>query len=280
MPEKAGCTLYQRFYHAVNEKDMGFLNPNTVDQNKAGLNDPYGAFTANIYGLTPRLIKQPISHPTLLKPGWTRVLNIRHPFDRLYSGWRDKFNPNNHDCDRFVRKFKPAIDRYEENQKHIKIGLKTCKNQTGMMVTFQAFLRYIVDIPFNQVNQHFLPINHICTPCDILFSEEAENLEASSKIEWDIISTQGTVADDIFQAFELIMSKSENPDDLPFVNQIKENRKNLTSLKEYKKKKIAKEKFFEVCQKDRGRDLIEKYLYKKYEWDFLIFGYTLEGYLC
>lgn len=272
MPEKSGCTLYQRFWFALNKTDLNYLNPKTVDQNVKGLDDkdPYEAFS--IYRYTPRLSKLHDFSPSdedILNDEWKRVINIRHPFERLYSGYRDKFYVKNIDCPRFVKSYKKSIDNYEKNKSHPMFGAKDCsthgnKKHHKYMVSFHAFLRYILSTPFTKINQHFLPISHICTPCDV---------------DWDYISTQPTINDDIFTVFQNFAAGNSSSD-RDFINKVRSEKdsNDLISFKSYPKSKTAKMAFYNISQKKGGKGLIQN-LYNKFEWDFLLFGYELDGYL-
>ena len=213
---------------------------------------------------TPRLKKMAaITDEELLTPAWSKILNIRHPFERLYSGWRDKFDPNNLDCPRFVRSYKPKIMPFERNKSHPRFKIKTCdKLKSGSLVTFYAFLKYVLHEPFSQLNQHFLPIAHVCSPCHV---------------DWDFISTQPTVNDDIVTAFQSLGKKSAA--DEKFIREIAaaKNQSKLSSFNSYPKKRTAKMAFYDICQQPGGKKLVQD-LRKKYDWDFTLFGYDLEGY--
>ena len=46
---------------------------------------------------------------------WIKGLNVRHPFERLYSGWKDKFNRTGaHDAWIFKKKYEEIILGYEK----------------------------------------------------------------------------------------------------------------------------------------------------------------------
>ena len=277
MPEKSGCTTYQRFYQSIIHRDLNYLNPKTLDQDKIRheSNKKYDSFY--IYEATPRMLKMKFSDEVALanespeEKKFTKTINLRHPFERLYSGWKDKFNSNHKDCDRFVAVFKKKIDAYELDQSHKFIGRKNCKlsntlkskGQPKMLTTFYAFLSYIEDTSFFEINQHFLPISLICTPCDIEIEQGG----------WDFVSTSDTLSVDSVEAFRLMLDNGGSGKDKAFLDKIIESKDTLSSFKPYNSSKstslTAKEAFIKVGRQKGGRELIER-LYEKFLWDFKV----------
>ena len=157
MPPKAGCTTWQRFYLAVENLDEKFLNGSGKKEDN------------DIFELTPRL-------PKLGKSGQYRflkgelnsskepvfkVLHSRHPFERLYSGWRDKFI---NEKGLFMKKYGKQIlvkDGDWEDE-------KTTEKKPG--VPFISFLRYINSTEMSKINNHFKPISYFCSPCEVNFN--------------------------------------------------------------------------------------------------------------
>lgn len=108
MPPKAGCTNIQRFYQALSKKNVNYLNCSTYESNVdyfRGLDQVNGTSTEikdlvwyashpqKIYTMTPYLSKlgnENNEEARFLKkyynPKIKKMINTRHPFDRLYSG--------------------------------------------------------------------------------------------------------------------------------------------------------------------------------------------------
>ena len=43
------------------------------------------------------------------KSGLTRIINVRHPFSRLLSAWRDKFSKATKRGEQYLRSFRPIL---------------------------------------------------------------------------------------------------------------------------------------------------------------------------
>ena len=83
MPPKAGCTTMARMWLAIQHKDGNYLNFTDGD---------HGMYeSARVRRLLPRFNMEPDRLWKLSSDSWYRMINVRHPFERLFSGWRDKF---------------------------------------------------------------------------------------------------------------------------------------------------------------------------------------------
>ena len=110
MPPKAGCTTLQRFYLALVKDDGNYINHTTGEYfNKES------RYTSNsVYKAIPRMTTGPVMERVYHDKNWIKGLNVRHPFERLYSGWKDKFNQTGADAWIFKRKYEKAILGYEK----------------------------------------------------------------------------------------------------------------------------------------------------------------------
>ena len=121
MPPKAGCTTWQRFYLALINDDGNYINHTTNEklasfpseiEFKAFKKSPY---TSNaVFKTTPRMLSGPVMDRIYHDKNWIKVINVRHPFERLYSGWKDKFNRTGaHDAWIFKKKYEDIILGYK-----------------------------------------------------------------------------------------------------------------------------------------------------------------------
>ena len=235
---------------------------------------------------------------------WTRIINARHPFDRLYSGWSDKFNLTIYGEDAEFIKYKEAIDVFElQASKVIDVNGGTGKKvyteeheydynrftkpedvtnmelwirPKKMVTTFIAFLHYIANTEFKYIDPHFLPTSMICQPCATDFS-------------W--ISQQETLSEDIVHSFNKVFNDDTkycgkgkeqggcflNKRDRILSSHMLRNRQNLEVLS-WKSQKSDKIKFLYAKIYEENSTLISK-LFEKFKWDFNLFGYDLSGYI-
>ena len=93
---------------------------------------------------------------------YLKVVFVRHPLDRLLSAYRSKFYLNTTENSReFFRPFgRKIIRRYR--RRPTRTSLKT-----GSDVTFQEFLRYVLDRPVRLMDRHWMPYDNQCFPCEV-----------------------------------------------------------------------------------------------------------------
>lgn len=109
--------------------------------------------------------------------GYLKFIFVRHPYERLLSAYRNKFEKiySTYFWNRFGRKI---IKRYRQNPE------KTSLDK-GHDVTFQEFLNYVgdLDLTNNRIsfNEHWRPMFDLCFPCSI---------------KYDIIGKYRTLEDD------------------------------------------------------------------------------------
>ena len=88
---------------------------------------------------------------------------VRSPMERLVSAYRNKL-----DSDNTVSFFKDLqiniIRNYRKKRKYVKNGKRL---KTAMHPAFIEFIDYMVETPFGDMDDHFLPVTEVCQPCSI-----------------------------------------------------------------------------------------------------------------
>lgn len=315
MPPKAGCTTIQRFYQAIDKNEIRYLNFTTYDNNLAQLNSEQDQkdrenvsdikekilnekikdkkselrrllrkfttrensafiYTKSIFKFTPRAFSVPDQvryskkitdkssldeYKFIKKLNETyRIINARHPFERLFSGWHDKFQEGHQDNGIFKKNYQDVImsQFYKAEDGYI----------LNMHVPFISFLRYVVGTEFSKINYHFKPTAFYCSPCEI---------------DFDYVSEVETMRYDLIESFTRASSRSNITTGrdiraLKMLEKIKDNKDNLITLKPYKSSRSAKDVFRDISR--REPELIDQ-VYRKFWWDFEMFGYTIDDYV-
>ena len=84
---------------------------------------------------------------------------VRHPFDRLVSAYRNKFNNSLNTLfpemygTQIIRQYRPSADNDSVT--------------TGKNVTFEEFVRYAIDTHPAKQNEHWQPYGQLCSFCNI-----------------------------------------------------------------------------------------------------------------
>lgn len=168
MSPKSGSTMYQYYYQAVRLRELAYLisgNSQTSKSLRKQLNPVYEDSSSIV---NPPKLKGPVLKKDALQfiqqNTTNRLVLVRHPLDRLYSGYRDKFNPDKPD---YQSTFEPVVNlilnRYlppDEDQ----IKTKYLKNAP---ISFHAFLNYIAATPEDKTDSHFRTIFNLCALCRI-----------------------------------------------------------------------------------------------------------------
>ena len=166
-------------------------------------------------------------------------LIARHPFERLVSGYRDKFLTQE---DNLSNKYKVVNDilvRYRN---------QTYNSKAYKEPTFTEFVRYILDESraSNRLDEHWAPAYSFCNPCQLNFTH--------------IIK---------FESFDrdtrMILEKAHLSQYLPASGRVQENVSKVNSKSISLVDKYLNELPLEILKK----------LYELYEIDFDLFGYKV-----
>ncbi|MBN3296001.1 CHSTE sulfotransferase, partial [Amia calva] len=85
-----------------------------------------------------------------------KFLFVRDPMERLLSAYRNKFG----EIESYQKKYGVEI---------IKRYRPSSKESTGDDVTFVEFMHYLVDEDVERMNEHWMPIYHLCQPCAVKY---------------------------------------------------------------------------------------------------------------
>lgn len=146
---KVACTNWKRVLMTLNGN--GGQHPLDIPAN-----DSHGQHvfrTLDLY--TPAEIQHRIEH-------YLKFVFVRHPFERLVSAFRNKFQQNYsvYFQNRFGRLI---IQRYRTNPSQVSL-------ERGHDVTFREFVRYLLDTETQRdgpLNEHWRPAFDLCRPCQI-----------------------------------------------------------------------------------------------------------------
>uniref|UniRef100_A0A2I3G9L2 Carbohydrate sulfotransferase n=1 Tax=Nomascus leucogenys TaxID=61853 RepID=A0A2I3G9L2_NOMLE len=119
--------------------------------------------------LRPEEIRYRLQH-------YFKFLFVRDPLERLLSAYRNKFGE--------IREYQ---QRYgAEIVRRYRAGAGP--SPAGDDVTFPEFLRYLVDEDPERMNEHWMPVYHLCQPCavhyDFVGSYERLEADANQVLEW------------------------------------------------------------------------------------------------
>ena len=141
----------------------------------------------------------------------------------------------------------------------------------NMLVSFEGFLHYLAATDIHFLDECFLPIAHHCSPCEF---------------DFHFLARTEDLAKELIPAFETVSDK--NASDLQMIDKIKGSTNTLPVFKslneKYKQKqqdsflgKSSKIQKIYSAIANKNMTLLLK-VYQKYQYDFILFGYTLDGY--
>ena len=94
---------------------------------------------------------------------------IRHPLERLVSGFRNKIEPPFNDMSvRFPNYIKMTILQKFRNAEFEK--WMSSETKYNLSVTFEEFVHYFVNSDLTKINPHLKPIIHTCHPCRVRYN--------------------------------------------------------------------------------------------------------------
>ena len=110
-----------------------------------------------------------------------KFMIARHPFVRILSAYRSKFEvPNN--------LFEKIAGKY------IKMRYSPANKPKDYRITFEEFVHYLVDKNLAEYNSHWKPITYLCHPCDINY-DYIVKLETSYVDYPHVLSTLKNLSD-------------------------------------------------------------------------------------
>ena len=176
----------------------------------------------------------------ILKREYTRIILVRHPFDRIVSAYRNKLENKNLSKSskiyhgrlgtRIVKNFRFSNDSVEQSE-----------------ATFQEVVRYILSSAPSKVDQHFQPITYYCNVWNY---------------HYDIIMKKETFD------FDLNYMLITTGIDVNIVGKLRANEGPKSSEDDVTLRYFSKLSHEEILQ-----------LYEYYKWDFKLFNYEYQKYI-
>ncbi|CAG5110119.1 Oidioi.mRNA.OKI2018_I69.chr2.g4554.t1.cds [Oikopleura dioica] len=173
---------------------------------------------------------------------YLRFINVRHPFSRLFSAWRQKFSVNFHNA----QKFEPIAAIIREQQKAASGEEDIIP--PGFVCSFKGFLRYVIlksKEDKETMNHHWVSYQDSCEPCFL---------------KLNAITKQETSHQDSAYIFEKMSIRDKTYMPGMYDTHVPD----------------ATEKIFREHQVDK--EIIEE-LYIVYYNDFILFNYTIDSFL-
>ncbi|XP_002737686.1 carbohydrate sulfotransferase 11-like [Saccoglossus kowalevskii] len=168
---------------------------------------------------------------------YVKFLFVRHPFTRLLSAYRDKFERQRSRSGRH----EPLLSTSIKNTRDA--IMKRYNLSDSYSVTFPLFVRYLSDSNVNNFDAHWAPIYKSCTPCTI---------------KYDVIGRYEELNEDADFVLHASGIKHLNfPDTVYDIGQRTDSSHH----------QIMKHYFSQLSHEEVMR------LYEIYEWDFKLFGY-------
>ncbi|XP_071530114.1 carbohydrate sulfotransferase 11-like isoform X2 [Panulirus ornatus] len=113
---------------------------------------------------------------------YRKFMFVRHPFDRVLSAFKDKIESEDKAS---------AYNFHKQIGEKIEMKYRGTKAGHGKNVTFSEFIRFISEPgpgSFEQRNEHWLSVHHLCNPCTVQydFIGKYENLkeDANYVLDW------------------------------------------------------------------------------------------------
>lgn len=162
LPPKAGTTNWQRYF-------AGLLNSDK---------EPEDFEVPDVFDELPRVLKKADPKSNVIdlvnqKKDYTRMINTRHPFARLVSAWRQKFDINFWNSIKYMKKFGRKIAKYEDDE-----------IPDTHHFSFKQFLLYIVNEKMEDYDYHWQSISYQCLPCQVNYDVIVHQETSSSDAEF------------------------------------------------------------------------------------------------
>ena len=206
------------------------------------------------------------------------LINVRHPFSRQISTWRDKFSifPKGfeHPVTKFFQKeIKACMDLDLKHSRSSHTLSPGTDDKKSKYCTFESYLEILVEeilsdenIFSGSVSGQFLPVSYYCSPCDVPYN-------FISKSETSSIDSQYFME----QYFPFLKSDPNSKRSRKIKKGIFLPRKYGDSLiddTDLDSLYLSMERFV----KSVNVEILVKF-YEKFYWDFELFGYEVERFL-
>ena len=98
------------------------------------------------------------------RKNWRYALNVRHPFEKIYSAWKDKMN---------TKKVYYTHGPYQSHASEaIKFETKNDKfKPEGYACSFESFLEFLAHNPKKIGFNHYIPVTGTCSLCEINYTD-------------------------------------------------------------------------------------------------------------
>jgi len=173
---------------------------------------------------------------------YSKFVFVRHPYTRLVSAWIDKLNPG---VDWYHRQYGRNILRL------LRKNATTSVIKSGSGVTFPEFVRYLIYLSKYQgvgFDEHWVPYYKLACPCTV---------------QYDVIGKIETLSEDAAYVMTHSFRLPHNAS-FPSGSQSHVTGSTRHVVRSYMKQLTGDE---------------QDALYTIYEWDFLLFNYTREGFV-
>ncbi|XP_043471621.1 carbohydrate sulfotransferase 11-like [Leptopilina heterotoma] len=105
----------------------------------------------------------------------TKILNVRHPFERLLSAYRDKLENTLAGRENFQEEYGTIIvQNYRDPKNPViranqVIKMKDAPEPAGVEPTFREFIDYVINADLGRYHSddHWIPYYQYCTPCSL-----------------------------------------------------------------------------------------------------------------
>ena len=167
-----------------------------------------------------------------------KFMIVRDPIERLVSAYRNKLEDKSNPgmlLKELSKKMRKLFDARRQGYNKTKTA--------AYYITFPEFIHHIIETPLHELNQHWMPFNDLCRPCDI---------------QYDFIGS----LDNLKRDTTYVMKKVKLDETKYYV------KKTIGSVKQTTRKSTAN--FLKDVPKDHFDRLV-----KMLQLDFELFGYSL-----
>lgn len=158
LPPKAGTTNWQRYFASL------------IDPSR----EPEEFEVPDVFGVIPRVLdeKQTLDESLMQdETEYIRMINTRHPFARLLSGWRQKFDKTFHNIQIYLNRYGRKISKFQDEA------------PSTHHFSFKQFLYYVANGKMEDYDYHWQSITYQCLPCqmqyDIIVQQESSASDAA-----------------------------------------------------------------------------------------------------